>query len=425
MIAVLILAVGGLAGWRQQLRYQNAVEVHREVVAEAGALGVSTEVDAGEKPQNAKIAQRQREAHEEEARSFARRLIAFAKEMKEIEGQGEPPGEETQKRIFEIIGGLLDLDGSQLKLLVEEIRNTPELDDQARGEITGFVIMMMAQDHPRQALAMFTESSDLLEQHGMGEHLVAASLGRWAADDPMGALEWIRRNGDEHPDLVTDRAKSAVIGGAARQDPKLAIQLIGELEIESGAGHQLAEAAVSAESRDRLLAALRAQDDEELRLETLSSMSAKVAAGGFDEAEAWLDGAELSEDEVEAVATGLSHWQTKGDTGRWIEWIGGRVEGSQAESRIRILMQEWTSADYRTAGEWLAGAEEGAAKRSAVKGYVQAVTPYDPDTAGQWVATLPRGSERQDVARQVYTQWKEKDEAAARAFAEGEGLEVE
>lgn len=46
---------------------------------------------------------------------------------------------------------------------------------------------------------------------GMGEHVISSALGRWAKSDPVGALEWVRKNGETVPGVVTEHAKSAVI----------------------------------------------------------------------------------------------------------------------------------------------------------------------------------------------------------------------
>lgn len=425
-ITVLILVAGGLVGWKQSAVYAKAMEVHREVRAEFEALGVSAE-GAEAVAAETKLSERERERKEQEARAFAKDLIAFAKKMKEMEASGERPDMELQKEIMGLIGKLLDLDGAQLKVLIGEIRETPELEDQSRREILGFAIMMMAQDHPETALAMFTESSDLLDTQGMGPHVISMALTRLASEDPVAAMEWIRNNGEKHPELVTDRTKSGVLNGIALRDPALAVSFLDDLDMGEGSGSAafaLSRGAKTPEQRQALLEALRKRGDKDLSRSALGQMASQVAGQGFEAATKWYGEAGLSEEERKWVASGIGMNEMSGDTAQWIEWIGEELGDERGDS-VGNLVRRWTEQDYRAAGEWLAGAEEGPTKRAAVKSYAETVAPYDADAAAQWARTLPEGKERHELSERIYEEWKKKDEEAAQRFAGEEGLEVD
>jgi hypothetical protein len=331
--------------------------------------------------------------------------------MKEREKSGAPQDEAFQKQIFELLDGMLHLDAGQLKVLVSELRGTAGIDDDMRRGIVGLAITMLANDHPPAALALFTESSDLFGGKNQGDHVIATALSSWAKDDPMAALEWVRKHSDEHPDLVTEAAKRGILAGAAKQDPKLAFRLIGELGLKdlNRVGDEIGKSAGTPAERDAVLAALRVHlkanpeptESSPLLASTLKSLGNQAMADGFDSAAAWLDGAGLDEAETKAFTDSLHPWQTKGDTGKWIDWMAGKVPADQLSAKVGQLLGQWTREDYKSAGLWLDGAAEGPAKQAAVKTYAATVAPYDPDAAALWARTLPAGEEREELLRGI------------------------
>ncbi len=426
-LALLILAVGAFFGWKQNAQLTTVRETHRLVVAEASALGLSPEhlLAEGKKPLPTKLAREDSQEKTAAAKSFSKELVAFAVEMKKMEKEGQQPDEAMQKRIMEVMGRFLDLSPAQIKVVIAELRASSEVDDEMRKGIVGFSIMMLANDHPESALALFTESSDLIDLPGMGRHVVASSLGKFAEKDPLGALEWIRKNSKDHSELVTEESKAAVIAGAAKQDPKLAISLIGELELKSQGkvAGSLAQSARTPEERTALLTALRGDKNQgDLLKATLGSMGGQIAGEGFEAGQTWLSSAGLSEQEAESFSDGLSHWQTKGETGKWIDWMAGELPAEKIPQKVDNLVSQWTREDYQAAGSWINGAQEGPAKQAAVKSYARTVAPYEPASAAQWAVTLPAGQERDQLLKNVHEEWKKKDEAAAAEFAKEHDL---
>lgn len=421
MLTAAILIVGGALGWMQQGRHERAMAEHREAIEQAEGLGISTEVAEDEKPLGGKLAERRREVREEGVREFARELIDFAMEMKELEGEARQPGDAAQVRMMEMFDRLLDYDSAELKLLVGEIRANEGLEKQAKAELTGMILMMMMQQHPEGALTLFTESSDPMDEGRMGSHMIISALGSLAAKDPEAALKWIRENAEDHPELVTDRAKSAVVRGAAAEDPERAIQLAEEWDFEGSVGALLAQGANTPEGRDALLELLRKRKDADLSRTALQGISMQLMQTGFESASKWLESAELSDAEAASLIEGMQPYFAGKDTGSWIEWAADQAEEAAAK-KVPEMMSHWTQSDYRAAGEWLAAAEAGPVKEEAVASYATTVAPYDPEAAAQWVGTLPQGERRREVAAQVLGQWKE-GESGREAFAEREGLE--
>ncbi|MBB5350913.1 hypothetical protein HNR46_001147 [Haloferula luteola] len=415
VLTAVILIAGSLVGWRQTVVVRDVQNELMEVEARASELGFALEEGADGVVVSYKASDRDRRDKEEEARAFAVRLIAFSKEMKEHEKSGSQNTPEVEKRVFEMVGGLLELDVDQLRFLVDELRTTSELDDSTRREMSTFVVMMLAQDHPETALSLLTESSDMV-------NLGPIAIVRWAAQDPFAAMEWMRKESKDHPEWVTEETQQAVLASVAQKNPSLAFEWAAELKLEND--YWLSRSDLTDASRSEVLAALRKQSDSEVRNGALAGMAGKLAEAGYDRARRWLDTAELSESELKSWSNGLNYRQTGKDTGNWLEWMEEQsVRGEAAEQKAAELMKHWTDSDYRAAGEWLAAAEPGATQKASVLGYVAAVAPYDPVAAAQWLETLPQGEDRSALAQRVFREWSNQDEAAARAFAEKEGLE--
>lgn len=406
-LAFLILAAAALFGWKQQGQLAAAREARLQVMAEARALGLAPDalLADGSAPLPSKLGRLDGADKAAAASAFTKELIAFAVEMKEVEKKGGSPDEAVQTRAMEMMGRLLDLDASQIKQVIAELKASTEIDDKTRAEIISFSVMMMASDHPEAALAIFTESSDLQEINGMGDHIITSALRKWAEKDPLAALEWIRKNAEKHADLVNDDTKAAVIAGAAKQDPKLALRLLDELELKSTnqVTTHLAMSARTPEERDALLAALREGGDKnrDLLHAVLGSMAHQVTSENFNESQEWIANARLSETEMAEFARNISPWQTNDDTGKWIDWMADKLPPEQLDEKRDQIVREWTRQDFKAAGDWINGSPEGPAKVAAVKSFARTVAPYEPETAVQWANTLPAGEEREKLLREI------------------------
>ena len=431
--SILILLVAALFGVPNQKRLTVVRQSHAQLVAEAAQLGIS--LDPSNPAAPVRITKRGRANKEAEAKLAAAEFIAFAKEMEAIEKKGGPPDEAQQKRIMEIMDRMMSLDSAQLKILITELRASKELKDESRQGLITFSIMTLANDHPQAALALFTESADLFKDDGMGKHFVSSSLAKWAKNDPLAALEWVRKNSEKFPDLVTDDAKRSLISGAAVSDPRLAFKLIGELGIKETSSQisGIISAAMTAEDRTVVLGALREHlatiSDEAARHNAANNAVVALARGvvkeGFEAGTKWLATANLSPAELESFASGLSSSDKKGESGQWIEWIGTTLPADKSRSSIRNIVRNWTRDDFQAAGKWLATAPAGPTKNTSIRSYAETVSHYEPETAAQWALTLPPGQDRDETLQEIYDNWPKNDAAAkqaASAFAKEHGL---
>ncbi len=411
LATALILAAAAFLGWQDRGKLAAARESHGRLMAEARALGLSTDglVQDGKAVLPAKTARATCDgAAAIDPKEFAGRLAAFALKMEATEKSGTPPDEDFQQEVFGLLDDMLRLDPAQLKVLIGELRANGELSAEMRRNIVGFAISMLANDHPAAALAIFTESSDLLGKDN--GHVLGQAISKWAGQDPAAALDWVRKNSASHPDLVTEQTKRDLIGGTAKRDPRLAFKLVDELGLEDAvsAGRSIAGSADTPAERNMILSALRdhlaAQSGDGTSLlaaPTLLGLAEGAMKDGFESATEWIDGAGLDTAEMLVVAGSIEPWRTGADTGNWIEWMSSKLPAGEWESKAGRMMDHWTRSDYKAAGLWLSQAEDGPAKQAAVKSYARTVAPYDADAAARWAATLPPGSEREELLEAI------------------------
>ena len=433
-VSLVILAVFGLLARSEQAHRSRLRQEQRDLTVQATALGLPLH---GEHYAN-KRPKRPREDHEAQAKSCARELIAMIREMDHREtDRSASPDATMEARLLEIVEQIYRLDGGQIRILIAEMRAAEDISDDMRQGAIGFAIITLAGDHPGTAVTLFTEAKDLLGDSGVARHVIGGVLGKWAETNPAEALEWIRNNSASYPDLVTNEAKSALIVGTSAQDPRLAFQLIEELKLpnpESVAG-EIGSAARTPEQRKLLLQTLRDMSGSTTGdnaknlmsntiLPALDAMSESLFKEGFESAANWLQTAGLQTTETEAITGAISYHQTRGETGKWLDWMAGNLAETNRDSRVASLMGEWTRNDYRAAGTWLSHGKDGPARQAAVRAYAKTVAPYDPATAAQWAETLPNNPERAPLIRDIHAKWKSTDAAAANAFARRHGLET-
>lgn len=430
-LALLILAISSLIGWQDHQRLNAVRASHAQLVAEAASLGIT--LDPAHPNDPVRITKHEREKKDAVGVAVAAELIAFAREMEAMEKSGTNRHDEAmQKRIFELMDKLANLDASQVKILIAAVRANTDLKDETRQGIIGFSIMTLASDHPQAALALFTESGDMLKDNPMGKQVIPSALTRWAKDDPTAALDWIRKNADTHSDLVTDEAKRGVITGAALQDPRLAFKLISELGLKdvNDAVQKIVITAKTPEESTATLAALReyaaSLTDDAARKEASQSALSKMATGvesqGFEAASKWLATANLSPDELAAFANGISTSGKSSDGGRWIEWMGENLPPEKHDDRIKNAVGSWARDDYQAAGKWLATAPDGPTKNTAIRSYAETLARYEPEAASQWAATLPPGQQRDQTFQNIHDNWPASDPNGKAAFAAAHGI---
>lgn len=428
VFALFIVVIGGIIGWQDQRRFLNVSKIHDELVKEARGLGIA--IDAADPKALPHITKHEREDRRTSDNDTAAEFIALAKEIQANEKSG---GNRPDARILALMDKLAGLDTSQLKTLIDGIRTTTDLKNDMRKKIIGFSILTLSNDHPQAVLSLLAESGEPLKDIGVGSQVVSSALTQWAKNDPIGALDWVRKNAEAHPELVTDQAIRGLIQGTASKDPKMAFGLIDELKISdvTFTVREIVHSANTNEERTTVLSALRDQlgkTTDPKRANVMEStgfyfLASNSASDGFDSAQTWLAGANLTPDELGIFVQGLRNNDNTTDNGHWIEWLkkSGLPE-KELDTNVDRLMSNWTTTDYRAAGTWLGTIPDGPTKNASVKSYAETISSYDPQVAAQWAMTLPAGKERDETLNNIHNNWPQNDPAGAAAFAKAHGI---
>ncbi|RYD42340.1 MAG: hypothetical protein EOP85_11360 [Verrucomicrobiaceae bacterium] len=436
-LSAIILAIGAVLGWQDHRRLEEVRKGHARLVAEASEAGIMT--DGSGKEDGVRVTKREREDKEADARKTAADFIAFAKEMEEIEKKGGQQDEAVQKRIMSFMDRMMALDASQLKILVQEMREAEDLEDETRRGLIGFSIMTLANDHPQTAITLLMESSTdedgVTHIDGVGKHALSTALSKWAGDDPMAALEWLKKASPQQSALLDDNAKEGMICGVAANDPKLAFKLISEMGFTDGvdAVGSIVDAARTPEQRTATLAALRDHlaslpaggERDRVSEKALRLLIHNAARDGFESGTRWIESAGFTTKELADLGdSGALYGINRSDTGKWVEWLGKNTP-EEGEKGISRLITDWTRNDYQAAGKWLAGAPEGRTKELSIRSYAETVSRYEPESAVQWADTLPPGKGKDTTLKRIYRNWPKNDDAsraAAEAFAKSRGI---
>lgn len=422
-LAIAIVVIGVVPGLFQHQRLAQLREEHHILVAEAVKYGLS-ESDSAEVRQT----KRNRLEMSKQAGAIADEIVALLYET--LRSSGEEENQDVQDRRMEMKSRLASMEPSLLRQVIASLEGKQGIPDDFKRNIIGFAILNLSEEDPEAAVELFTQAHEILEKSDIGDHVIFSSLSRWAEISPEPALTWLRDN----PDVAGDQAKRAVISGTAVNDPALAFTLIDDLYPgDKSAAIQaiLASSHEAPEKRDIVLAALRErlasmgdkQERDELRAEAFESYARNLSAGGFEACTTWVEKAGFSAEEKIKFSAGLSYFNTKEETGRWIEWLSTNLAAESVTESVSLLVSEWTQEDYQSAGKWLHSAKDGPAKMAAVQSYATVVAEYDPTVATHWAMTLPAGPERDSTLQSIYQNWPGSDPDGAAAFAREHGLE--
>lgn len=415
-LSILILAIGAVMAWNDRYDLTSSRQIYRQAAAEAAQLGIAAGGSA-----DARANKRERGV----AKISPAEYIAHLKAMIAL---GLAPQDETLiKRSSEMTERLNSLNAAELNALIEALLAEKDITAEAQSGPVRHLIGLVKKSHPQAALELLILHPEMIKSSNVPD-----TLTRWATDDSLAAWDWVRQHAVTHPELVTDEAKRSLIRGAAAQNPKLAFEMIRELDPDwkLGAIYGLMRAAKTDEQRTETLIALRVHlatlPDPSKAADMKNSAFGVIASGatenGYDAAQKWLATANLSRDELHDFSTGLMSIEDESDTGRWVEWLGKNATREQLNDGVFNLVYSWTKKDYQAAGEWLSGTPDGPAKIIAVNAYVTAISGYEPEVAAKWVDTLPPGKARETRYKDIHGNWPKDDPQGAAAFAEKHGI---
>ncbi|MCX6878209.1 MAG: hypothetical protein NTW21_31015 [Verrucomicrobia bacterium] len=378
-VTILVLVASATFGWHQRIALNHLHDMEQALLANATNLTAGAKSGGAAGTPDTRMSRANRET---EARTTAARLIAALKEV-----GIQAPGEEYQvveKRIEKVLDQMYHMNGLQLRVMIEEFRNCPHLEDNWwRNQSIGAAIDALADTDPKSAMAVLT---DMAGQLGDSSDRFDHVIGKWASTDPLAALAWMR--GEK-----IQGSRAFVIGLAAK-DPKLAFQSLVEFkaytlhgssrEFEGGldfdAAKQIARTARTLEERSNMLGILReladnAGDDPDHVIQhtvqkALMAMAEGIPTYGYARASVWLESLDLRPGEAAQLMNGLriAEARTKGEAGQWFEWMGEHLSPKEFELPA-MQMGEWVIENPQAVEKWLAQAPDGPAKRMAVSTY--------------------------------------------------------
>jgi hypothetical protein len=425
-ISALILATAAGLGWQIEGRIAAARADERKLATEAAQFGISV----GD-THSSRSAKRVRIDREAEARLLAIESVQLTKESE----NGGKRDEASQARNRDWYARVSALDASSSKILIAALLSSRELEEKKRAEQVVYLLRVtLAGKDPRGALAFVMEHSAALKNADGIEYVISDSLGNWAKDDPLAAVEWMKKNAAAFPAAMKVQARHNVVHSAAEKDPRLAFTLIAELGLnESDSGSEMCTIVIAAttdEERNATLAALReyreAHKDDKTTRQAADRVVGYFAWGfkedGFDAGSKWLASANLTPKELDRFCGELTLNYDGDEHAQWIEWIGGHTPPGKGDQQIINLIGRWTERDYEDAGKWLAAAAEGPAKNAAIRGFALTIFKHDPETAMQWIMTLPPDERREKTLQFILVSKLRDDPEAAAAFAKEHGI---
>ena len=426
---IFIFSIGSLAvlGWWDHGKLTALRETRDRLSARAVKFGIPLE--------NPSISKRLRPDRASEAKLAAARFIKHHKAHEAVKLAGEDPEKSPEIAANACFDWMAVLDSKQVRMVIEEVLNDPELDDKSRRKLIGNVVWLLVNDDPAGALALFSEFSTHLRDTGLGRQIAQSSLGALARESPHAALTWARDHAAGFPEIIKS-TQETLISNTAIQDPALAFEIIRESGPHRNPGDLEAFILSSSkpEMRTMAFAALRQHlvmiDDQNVREEVEQRAWAGLAPGiaqdGFESGSKWLISVNLTAGELSNVlqrmGIGLANARKMEDTGRWVEWAAGILPAVDGEKCVLDMVKGWTSNDFHSAGLWLNACPESPMKLTAVRAYAETLARTEPEAAAQWALTLPPGKVRDQTLNNIYQNWPKEDATAKEAFATEHGV---
>lgn len=421
-ITLAVLAAAATIGWHQR---DALVQLRAEEQSLADNTPYLTDsATSGGSGSHTPPPRKSRDEREAAARIAAGDLIAALKEARK--SVMVEPGRDREKRVETVLDRMYHMTGLEPRVLIEQLRNTPDLESPGRQHVISSAITSLAETDPAAAISILTDVSGPLRDQSWGPY--DEVLGKWATSDPLAAIDWVRKQfAATHMMMGSD----AFVIGLAAKDPKLAFQSVAECHTYSlhGDGEfegrpnfrvaaQIARTARSLDNRTVMLGILReladspGDDPDNIKgliiQNALPAMAEGLATHGFERASAWLDSLHLRPAEAAQLMQGLdtSEAASKGDAGKWFEWMGENLASNEFESAAYQKIDGWVRDDYQAVEKWLTKAADGPAKLMVVAAYASRLAYHDPANAARWAMTLPQGSKRDRVLGEVREQWQ-------------------
>jgi len=427
-IAAIILALGMSFVWSDHQRLLAARALHENSTKEAGLSS-----DGGS--YFPALTRRERRKPDVRAKFVAAEFLAYHR-AEERQTAGEQVSADPNEIYAKAMEHVRALNPEELKALIQELRDTLEIDGSIRWHFIFNIISNLVDVRPESALELHFATVDLAPPNRrINEDLISKSIQNWAKDDPDSALKWLKENERKLPANAKDKAKEALLSGVASRDPTAAFRMLDRLDLENhydGIG-KIRHACKTPELKMAAIAGIREyvatlpdeKKREGIQNEAVSWLGYDAAKEGFESGSKWITSANFTEGELRSFTSNFVNNmfdRHEDDAAKWVQWVNDNSPAGEVDKSVRNMVSTWARADYQAAADWIRTMPDGPLKNNSTRAYAEAVSEYEPDSAVEWAATLPAGKERDATFKKIHKNWLKKDAEGAATFAEKFGI---
>lgn len=419
-------------GWSNHTKISGLLHDQQSLKKKALATGLQFQQGTGSFVRT----KRPRINRAEEARKIASEFIRQANEMSALGPMIPPDDRETWNRIDDQMERIMGMDGQQLKILIESVRTSEELEDAVGVPLLSFAISRLAVDHPQDALRLLSRpanAEDSLNKSGQWrDSAIGAIIAKWARTDKDAAREWCVTNPEKLPEESINATVLSLISSVKADDPRLALELADRFE-SAGKGNlvpNLFKATKrNAEAMTQSLALLRewrerpgSKDwltDEVFEKSLTSIMEGERQSTDFSTFTGWVETAGLNEEEFRVVQQlTRSGGFRNAEPGPSMEWAAKVLPPHEAGGYNweKALSASRSNPDGLL--KWLESTPPSAARNTAARVYAQTIFEKDRDEAMRWLMTVPEEDQKMETLKRFLHRWPKDDEAGRNAFAE-------
>lgn len=134
---------------------------------------------------------------------------------------------------------------------------------------------------------------------------------------------------------------------------------------------------------------------------------------------------ELPKEEVAAYLRDTGARFSQSDPAGTIEWMMEVQPVEEQKESIPMIVKRWTNRDYKSVAKFLDGMDPSPVRDLSTENFAKSVVDLDPEAAAIWALQIGNADARQSTIKFVADKWGEKDQAAASAWLEKQGIEVE
>ena len=426
--AAAILVGGSIMIHFGYLRIDELGKERAKIERDARSLGVKVPAGFGRSDDKGpRITKRWLRPSSRKHAHYKSSLVGLIGDLQQARYDGRKYDLDTQKMQGTLEATLMDLSPAQVRSLLLALRESDDIEYEERERLIGFALEMLEDRYPDEFIEIALLPGSLI-----WDPLRSKAIALWAERDINGLIDWMKKNGESRPDVVTSENWAEIASSVSKGDPAFAFRILGDLSEGDQWRYILSITCKERtdESRTETLRALRkhlasTQSPDARKQQAARAYEAFGSSLMYqtcDESIAWLEAAGLDDGEREMIFDGIGYNETQRDRPKWLAWMAENLPPELRDSRTSAIVEKWTGYDFHAAGSWLANSPDNPAKPVAIRAYAEAVAPFEPENAEKWALTLPADAQREKLLEAIHGRWPTGDDAAKAAFAARHGI---